>query len=109
MSQKRVRLDSSSAASTSSSRQKGGGLISKRAKSSAAETNPRSPPESSDKSCTFLPGGCTITSTPAGILDAYKPFSSSFLDPVSSRRALPPLKSVVQGQRKLPFTARVVF
>src|SRR5262249_32106906 len=55
---KRETFASSSAASTSSSTQNGTGLTRKMENNNAIAVNARSPPESSCKFCSFLPGGC---------------------------------------------------
>src|SRR5436305_375848 len=63
--QKRSTFRSSSGASTSSSTQIGAGLVMNTANSSDNAVSACSPPESSDMTCSFLPGGLAWISRPA--------------------------------------------
>ncbi len=94
---KRSTLASSSAASTSSRMQKGGGLTLRMARISAAAVRLRSPPLSSGRDCTRLPGGRATMSMPL-------PIGSS--GSVSCNWAVPPPKSVVKRSLNSRATAR---
>ena len=87
-------LASSSAASISSSMQKGVGLRSSMANSMAMAVSARSPPESSESICSFLPGGWATMSMPQ--------FSASF-GSASRSSALPPPNSFTNVRWKLSF------
>ena len=79
--QKRSTLASSRGASTSSKTHMGAGFVKNTPKRSASAVNACSPPDRSESTCSFLPGGLAIISRPA---------SSGSSDSVSARCAPPP-------------------
>ncbi len=98
-SEKRPTFASSSAASTSSRTQNGTGRTSSIANSRATAVSARSPPDSIDRDCAFLPGGRATISTPV---------AARSVGSVRSSRAKPPPKSCLKRTSKAVSSARNV-